>query len=78
MFSCHPGSAKHQLFTHAPIHDLLYNLGIDALRGPLSNKVLSTASAERWVALGKRNVRAALSEPLKLKITIKGVQRQKA
>ena len=65
VFSCRWG--KHDLFTHAPAHHLLYNLGKNLFVGENRNSMsLDVRSATHWLSFTDSKVKKAMA-----KITIK-------
>ena len=65
VFSCRRG--KHDLFTHAPAHHLLYNLGKNLFVGENRNSMsLDVRSATHWLSFTDSKVKKAMA-----KITIK-------
>ncbi|KAJ3727641.1 hypothetical protein C8R42DRAFT_620753 [Lentinula raphanica] len=76
-FSClGSGRKRFHLHTHAPIADVLYHLGKDALSGPLDKMQLNERCAQKWSLFQKREIRAALKASAPLKIIIPARRRE--
>ncbi|KAJ4480786.1 hypothetical protein C8R41DRAFT_771229 [Lentinula lateritia] len=69
-FSCHTPGRSFHLHTHAPIANVLYHLGQDALSGPLNRMELNERSRKRWTVFRKKETKKVLEEVPVLKIKI--------
>ncbi|KAE9403340.1 hypothetical protein BT96DRAFT_419656 [Gymnopus androsaceus JB14] len=58
IFSC--VVQKYHLHTHAPVANVLYHLGMDALSGSHGQMKLNERSGKRWQAFQKQDAKKAL------------------
>lgn len=60
------------MHAYAPINNLLYHLGPEALTGSSSSKTLVDHAAARWISLNKGTVREVIDKIPVVKIRIPG------